>query len=293
MEISDEQIKRIYRNIDSDNSGFIEVYDLITLVRAVPSDTEKPQPGKADAIKAGDKDMPPEMIKKFIDRLKQCAFKNNGMKVNYEWFRSLDHSKNGKLDMEEWLEAVRVGMKLTTADCTDACAKKIFQALDTDSSGQLDIEEIGDLAKDIHSDENPQLASMVQETKKLAMELSTCMAEAPDHSHLSLVEEAGAQFTTSTGQFTTSTGLYNGGGTYGGVPTYSSTGGLSTGASTSGLSNYGSSGIAIAPPPLTSGYSTSGPSGRPVRAAVVTDLRDGGGGEQECRCEGAEDLWYN
>jgi len=158
MEIADGQIETLFNHLHN-QTGFIEMMDLHYLVRAVQPETEKPKPGKAEHVKPAPH-LSEEALKLFLAKIKQKAFQADGS-VNMQFFNQMDRNNSGTLELTEFKNAMRIDIGVAQKDLPDSGVKVLFDMLDINVSGTVEIEELQELAKDIHELENKKLANVI------------------------------------------------------------------------------------------------------------------------------------
>eukprot|EP00928_Gymnodinium_smaydae_P067287 TRINITY_DN5023_c0_g1_i3.p1 TRINITY_DN5023_c0_g1~~TRINITY_DN5023_c0_g1_i3.p1 ORF type:complete len:1162 (-),score=319.38 TRINITY_DN5023_c0_g1_i3:270-3662(-) len=76
-------------------------------------------------------------------KLNAAVFTATKEKTAYEKLQKrLDKDANGRLECNEWLQALRKDFKISPTDVTDAQATQVFEELDAKASGDIDVDDL-------------------------------------------------------------------------------------------------------------------------------------------------------
>eukprot|EP00929_Paragymnodinium_shiwhaense_P056902 TRINITY_DN28488_c0_g1_i1.p1 TRINITY_DN28488_c0_g1~~TRINITY_DN28488_c0_g1_i1.p1 ORF type:complete len:879 (+),score=300.11 TRINITY_DN28488_c0_g1_i1:67-2703(+) len=168
-ELTDEDLTKVFKRIDLDRSGTLEVSELVDLAKAFPVGDLTTKKKNKKLVPSPE--LPSAVISKLISRLKQCAYHPGGIKFNEAFFSKVDQEGRGHLNLKEFHGVVRRDCKLAKSEVTDEQIRDIFQQLDDNESGRLDVQELEDLARKVNEFQNPGLAAMLEQAAGLHMAL--------------------------------------------------------------------------------------------------------------------------
>eukprot|EP01043_Picozoa_sp_COSAG02_P049811 COSAG02_NODE_5043_length_4701_cov_3.161886_2_plen_531_part_00 len=145
--MTDGDLRQLFNAIDTDSSGCINIEELVAFVwgsEGVPTRTNGRRPQPVRKTKPKDESSAQvNMLKKRLQSMAMSTVGGTGAIIDpEEIFRRYDKDTSGALDLSEFTTAVRKGGKIPPASMTDGDLRQLFNSIDTDSSGCINIEEL-------------------------------------------------------------------------------------------------------------------------------------------------------
>ena len=144
--MTDAELRQLFNAVDTDGSGDVSIDELIAFVwgsSSVTTRTNERTPRPAARKKPDEAKAHLSMLKKKLQSISMTTMGSAGGKADpAEIFRRYDKNANGMLDLGEFTTAVRKGGKISPSVMTAAELRQLFNAVDTDGSGDVSIDEL-------------------------------------------------------------------------------------------------------------------------------------------------------
>ena len=143
-EMSDLELRNLFRAVDSDGSGSMSIDELVTFVWGADGQTvvSAAQGGVAEQKQLIAQDCQLRaQVERARRKLQGLSYGTSGQDPAL-LLRRYDRDKNGKLDHQEFTMAIRKGGQMSKSDVTDTELRELFRAADVDGDGVLSINEL-------------------------------------------------------------------------------------------------------------------------------------------------------
>eukprot|EP00928_Gymnodinium_smaydae_P087276 TRINITY_DN71555_c0_g1_i1.p1 TRINITY_DN71555_c0_g1~~TRINITY_DN71555_c0_g1_i1.p1 ORF type:complete len:665 (-),score=184.41 TRINITY_DN71555_c0_g1_i1:52-1953(-) len=162
--INDTMIKRLFNDLRRDDTGLVHIWDLLSLLRATESMSQK---SKVRKLIVPESETLREAVKKLIVRLKELVFPLEGLTSDLTFIKRIDRNNSGVLELDEFINVVRMEFDIDDDDVEDDEVEGIFNSIDENGSGCIDVNELWNFAMHIHEPEDQKLFEIVSTHSKI------------------------------------------------------------------------------------------------------------------------------